>query len=125
MISLFFSPLLWLPLLGIAWWILRRTRDLPGPLSPSDRRWRQAAVVVLGLFVAGFGVCGAFGTVAGIGTLLGNSGGEARGYAVMFAIPGLIGLGLAALGVWLLRKHRRLAESKPMSLTERDEDALP
>ena len=77
------------------------------PLSPSDRLWRKASLVVMVLLVAGFGLCGGFGTVAGLMSLFGSASSEARSYGVMFLVPGLVGLVIALIGLWLLRKYRR------------------
>jgi uncharacterized membrane protein YfcA len=104
------NPLLVIALVALAIYTLRRTREPAGELSESDRRWRMLAVGVLGFFVLGFGVCGAFGTVAGLMSLLGQGGGsagEARAYGTMFLIAGLLGLAVAGLGVWLLRRYQR------------------
>lgn len=93
------------PLLGLlpvllALWYLRRQRHRPqgGPASAL----RGLALVVLVLFVAGFGVCGAWGTITGLVSLFTGSG-EARAYAPAFLLVGGVGLAIAGGLVWLFR----------------------
>jgi uncharacterized oligopeptide transporter (OPT) family protein len=107
MLGWMLNPLLLIALIVFAVLTLSRTRDPSKALSPADRRWRIAALGVMLFFVLGFGLCGAFGTVAGLVSLLDQTSGEARAYGVIFLLPGLVGLALAAVGVFLLRKHRR------------------
>jgi ABC-type transport system involved in cytochrome c biogenesis permease subunit len=107
--SLLSNLLLPLGLLAFAIHTLRRTRDASQPLSPADRRWRMAAVGLLSLVVAGFGLCGGGGTVMGLMSVLGANGssGEARSYGLMFLVTGLIGLAIAGACFWVLRRYRR------------------
>jgi small neutral amino acid transporter SnatA (MarC family) len=86
---------------------LKRTRDPQQPLSVGDQRRRTVALGLLIFLVAGFGLCGGFGTYAGVASYFGSSSGEARAYGILFLVPGLVGLALAAVGLWLLRKYRR------------------
>jgi hypothetical protein len=107
---MFFLSWLTFPLLlALAIYTLRRTRGPAQDMTAADRTWRLLAVAALGLFVAGFGLCGAFGTVAGLMGMLGSgaNSGEARAYGVMFLGCGLFGLGLAGLGAWVLRRYRQ------------------
>jgi uncharacterized transporter YbjL len=85
---------------------LRRTRDLPHPLSANDSRGRVLALVVLVVFVAGFGLCGGAGFVFGIAGFVGSSH-EEQAYAMIALVPGLIGLAIAGAGGWALWKFRR------------------
>ena len=95
-------------LLAFAVYTVRRTRDGTQPLSPADQRWRMLSVGLLGLTVAGFGLCGGGGTVMGLMSVLGDrSGSEARGYGMMFLVMGLIGLAVAGACYGVLRKYRR------------------
>lgn len=95
-------------LLAFAVYTVRRTRDGTQPLSPADQRWRMLSVGLLGLTVAGFGLCGGGGTVMGLMSVLGDrSGSEARGYGMMFLVMGLLGLVIAGACYWVLRKYRR------------------
>lgn len=59
---------------------------------------RGFVTAVLAVFLVGFGVCGAYGSLVGIGALLENSS-EGRAFAPVFVIAGLIGLALA-WGCW-------------------------
>lgn len=108
LLMLLFNPLTLLLAAFLALRHLKRTRDQPGSLSASERRWRGVALGVMGLWVAGFGLCGGFGTYAGLASYFSaKAGSEGRAYAVVFLVPGLIGLALALGGLWLLRKYRR------------------
>jgi hypothetical protein len=105
---LLFNPLTLLAAFGWAVWMLRGTAALPGPLSERQRRGRTLALAALVVLVAGFGLCGGAGTVMGLSTLLGNSA-EARAYGQLFLVPGVLGLAVAALCLWLMRRYRRRA----------------
>jgi hypothetical protein len=62
-----------------------------------DKIARAIVVVVLFGTLAGFGLCGAYGTLVGIGTLFDTSAGaEGRGFAPVFIVCGLIGIVIAA-----------------------------
>lgn len=84
---------------------LRRTRDVPHPMSANDSRSRALALFVLVMLVAGFGLCGGAGFALGVVGFLAVDG--ADGYAMLTLVPGLIGLIIAGAGAWVLRKFRR------------------
>jgi len=98
-----------LALLVLAVRTLKRTRDPAVPLSPADLGWRNASLALLVLSVAGFGLCGGFGTFAGLSSFMGSASSEARAYGTLFLVPGVVGLLIALIGVWLLRKYRRVS----------------
>ena len=113
MMSLLFNPLILLILAVLAVRTLRRTRDPSVPLTPSEQRWRTAALAFLVLCVAGFGLCGGAGAVFGLyGLLAPGASGDARGYAVVFLVPGALGLGVALVVAGLLRRYRRSAADR-------------
>jgi len=101
-----FNPLTLLAVFAWAVWMLRGTAGLPGPLSDGQRRGRVLALVALVVLVAGFGLCGGAGTVMGLVGLRETSA-EARAYAPLFLVPGLLGLAVASLCLWLMRRYRR------------------
>ena len=103
---LLFNPLTLLAVFAWAVWMLRGTAALPGALSERQRRGRVLALAALTVLVAGFGLCGGAGTVMGLATL-GDTSGEARGFGVLFLVPGLLGVAVALLCVWLIRRYRR------------------
>ncbi len=104
-ITLLLNPLSSLLLVGLALWYLRRHRDDP-PGAGAQRWLRGLAIGMLVLFVGGFGVCGAWGTVVGVASLVGGSG-EERGYAPIFVVLGGLGLAIAIGLGWLFRRLTR------------------
>jgi fluoride ion exporter CrcB/FEX len=112
-LTLAFNVLPALLLLFLAVRALQRTRDPAVPMSPADRRWRQAALALMWLLVAGFGFCGGFGTFAGLSSFFGASSTEARAYAQMFLVLGVCGLLVAGAGLWVIRRYRRTEAAGP------------
>ena len=89
-----------LPVLAALWYLRRHRNDAPG----EGPVWlRGLCIVLLVLFVAGFGLCGAWGTVVGVVSLVAGGGGE-RGYAPIFLIVGGAGLGIAVGLGWAFRR---------------------
>jgi nitric oxide reductase large subunit len=87
---------------------LRSTAAKDGPLTAAESRWRTVALVILVVEVTGLGLCGGFGTLAGLVSLAqGGAHTEAGAYGLMFLVVGIPGLALAGLGLWILRKYRR------------------
>lgn len=104
--SLLLNPVSLVALLALYQW--RRTGQAPDPLSPGQKRWRQAALVVLVLMVAGFGLCGGAGTLMGLYSVFtASASGEARAYGWMFVIVGGAGVAVAGTLGWLIRRYRR------------------
>ncbi|HSI48265.1 MAG TPA: hypothetical protein VLA61_08355 [Ideonella sp.] len=108
---LLFNPLTLIAVFGWAVWMLRGTAALPGPLSEGQRRGRVLALAALVVLVAGFGLCGGAGTVMGLAGLRETSS-EARAYSTLFLVPGLLGLAVALLCLWLMRRYRRRAAAQ-------------
>ena len=104
-LALFLNPVVLLLLVPVALWYLRRHRNDP-PAEGRARWLRGLAIGLLVLFVGGFGVCGTWGTVVGVASLVTGSG-EERGYAPIFLIVGGAGLGIAVGLGWAFRRLTR------------------
>ena len=104
-LALFLNPVVLLLLVPVALWYLRRHRNDP-PAEGRARWLRGLAIGLLVLFVGGFGVCGTWGTVVGVVSLVAGGGGE-RGYAPIFLIVGGAGLGIAVGLGWAFRRLTR------------------
>ena len=111
--SLLFNPLVIVLLLVGAVIYMQRAR--PGGTA-GQRFLRGLWLTLLVLCTAGFGLCGGFGVVAGL-ISLGDSG-EARAYGAIFGIVGGIGVAIALLTGWLLR--RALRADRPAADTPPD-----
>ena len=109
--SLFLLGLLLVPL---ALWFLRKESS-----RSRQSAARTATLVFLMLMVVGLGLCGVAG--AGYGVMLLFGGSNAIPYALLFGVPGLIGLTLA----WSIyratqrARHADLADEPPPSTLER------
>lgn len=73
---------------------------------------RGILTAFLAVFLVGFGLCGAYGTIGGLANAVG--GGEAAGMALLFVLPGLVGIGLA----WLCWKAIASIWRKPAAPAE-------
>ncbi len=106
--SFFVLSIVVLVVVPYAFYFLRSTREVKGPLTKGQARVRVLSLVVLCFFIAGIGICGGFGTVAGLMTLLdANAGSEGRAFAPLFLVPGLVGLLIAVGGGLAIHKNRR------------------
>lgn len=103
--GLLFNPLLWLLAGGAAVVYLARLRHLP-PGQTGSRVWRALAIGVLGLFIAGLGLCGGAGAIGGL-VMLGGADAQSGGYGMLFLVAGAVGLCLAGLVFWMLRRLTR------------------
>lgn len=103
--------------LVLATWLafitLRRTRDLPEPLSANDRRFRSLALALLVVLVAGFGLCGGVGVVFGVGMVM-SAPRDPHSQAIsgLVFLPGLAGLAIAAAIGRALWRGRRIKSDK-------------
>jgi uncharacterized membrane protein YfcA len=110
--NLVFSPLLWLVLVGLAIWQLRRTQRDPAKLAGRGQLWRRAAIVLLMLIVGGFGICGGWGVVTGVASM-GGQDRQSASYGVIFLVVGGAGLALALVLGWVLYRYTRSAKAPP------------
>lgn len=78
--------------------------------------WRGLLVAVLGVGVLGFGTCGGVGSFAGLETLLTGSSYD-TGWALVFLVPGVVGLLIA---VALAMVIRRMWRSRPTASQDKD-----
>ena len=101
--GLVFNPLVLLSLLGLALWQIRRTHQNPALLAGRGLLWRRLALVFLGLHVAGLGLCGGWGTLAGL-SMVGAGRGEGA-YGGLFLVAGGAGLLLAAVLGWQMWRY--------------------
>ncbi|MBQ0929061.1 hypothetical protein [Ideonella alba] len=102
LIGFLLNPLVILLLVIGAVVYLRRAR--PGERS-GERFLRGLWLTLLVLSTAGFGLCGGFGVVAGLVSV--TEGGESGAYGAMFLAVGGVGVAIAALTGWLLRRALR------------------
>ncbi|SDF58436.1 hypothetical protein SAMN05428966_11783 [Massilia sp. PDC64] len=67
---------------------------------------RGILTVILSLALAGFGLCGAFGTIGGLAGLS-DSSAEGRGIGQLMLICGLAGLAIAGVCLYVVVRLRR------------------
>jgi hypothetical protein len=118
--SLLFNPLVIVLLVAGAVIYMQRAR--PGGTA-GQRFLRGLWLTLLVLCTAGFGLCGGFGIVAGLFSL--GEGAEGRAYGAMFAIVGGVGVVIALLTGWLLRRTLRDDPSAASAAGDEAEDLSP
>lgn len=99
---------------------LRRAR--PGERS-GERFLRGVWLSLLVLCTAGFGLCGGFGVVAGLASVA--EGGESGAYGAMFLAVGGVGVAIAALTGWLLRRTLRADREHSAGTAPEEVDLSP
>lgn len=82
--------------------------------------WRGLLVAVLGVGVLGFGTCGGVGSFAGLETLF-TGGSNESGWAMLFLVPGVVGLLIAVALVMVIRRMWRYRPT----VSEANKDPAP
>ena len=100
LLGILLNPLVLL-LLGVGAWVYMKRHENDG-MTTGQRFLRGVWISLLVLCTAGFGLCGGFGLVGGLVSMGGS--GESAAYGGMFAIVGGIGVAIALVTGWLLRR---------------------
>ena len=76
-------------------------------MSAFGRAARALLIAFLGLFVAGFGVCGAIGTLGGLAGMASHSPGGEPDFSGAMLMCGLVGLAVAFVCWKIVARMRR------------------
>ena len=79
-------------------------------MSTVSRTARGLFIAFLGVLLAGFGACGAYGTFGAVAVFVNPWSGEGRAFAPILLFCGVVGLGIA----WLCWKAIAALRSTPV-----------